>query len=109
MSSPAPWSRPAGHHAPVVHPVRAGAPFANAAHAYAQPPFPGAYAYPYPGARRSETPPALYVLGSFALMLLLAAVMSVFGSVAALALIEAGGDVEPPAAEAASPAASLGR
>jgi len=42
-------------------------------------------------------------------MLLLAAVMSVFGSVAALALIEAGGDVEPPAAEAASPAASLGR
>lgn len=106
-STPAPWSRPPGHHVSVVHPPRAGAPLANAVHSYAShPPFPVAYSRAISG--RSETPPALYVLGSFALMMLLAAVMSVFGSVAALALIDAGGDVEAPAAEAA-PAASLGR
>ena len=114
FSSPAPWSRPAGSHVAYVgHTAHASAPcpaphattavqarhaphlavphadVVQAARACAPHP---AYAYPSPvhqaAPRRSETPPALYVIGSFALMMLLAAVMSVLGSVAALALIE---------------------
>jgi hypothetical protein len=52
--------------------------------------------------------PAIYVLASFALMLLLAAAMCVFGSVATLSLID-GMEDEPaaPLVDAPSPAASL--
>ena len=56
--------------------------------------------------RRAPTPPALYVLGSFALMMVLAAMTSVLGSFAALALIdETAADDET--TEVAPPAASL--
>ena len=51
-------------------------------------------------------PPALYVLLSFALMLVLAAMTSVFGSFAALALIDEA-PTDDDATEVAPPAASL--
>ncbi|MDF2696955.1 MAG: hypothetical protein K0S65_5338 [Labilithrix sp.] len=66
-------------------------------------PMPPPYFHPV-----QTTPPAVYVLASFALMLLLAAAMSVVGSVAALALIDAQPDDEP-AETTSSPAASLHR
>lgn len=105
--SPASWSRPD---------PRAVAPFrlASPAPAYA----PSAWASPYASwqgaprpmpARRAETPPALYVVGSFALMMVLAAVMGVVGSVAALALFDDNDGPDAPIADVSPPAASVGR
>jgi hypothetical protein len=59
-----------------------------------------------PAVRMASTPPALYVVGSFLLMMVLAAFLSVFGSVGMLALID-GMDDQTPAADVPAPAASI--
>jgi hypothetical protein len=65
---------------------------------------------PFALAWRSKTPPVLYVLVSFALMMLLAATLSVVGSVAALVLLdESETEVLTKPAEVTPPAASLSR
>ncbi|MBX3205620.1 MAG: hypothetical protein KF764_11170 [Labilithrix sp.] len=68
------------------------------------------YAPPRTYARRSETPAAFYVVGSFALMMMLAAVMSVFGSVVMLSVLdEVDDDPDAPLVESPAPAASVPR
>lgn len=76
---------------------------------YSLPSMGPAHTAPFAPVRRADTPQAFYVLGSFALMMVLAAFLSVFGSVAVLSLIDAteDDDDETPVVETASPAASL--
>jgi len=62
---------------------------------------------PAPLPRRSSISPALYVVGSFALMMVLAAMASVLGSIAALALLDDGIEGSGETTEVATPAASL--
>ncbi|MBX3197763.1 MAG: hypothetical protein KF850_29595 [Labilithrix sp.] len=104
-STPAPWSRLA----PYPPAPSAWSPVPPAWHPVAPLRAPRAETSPVPGARGAETPPALYVLGSFALMLVLAAVTGVFGSVAALALVDAEDVPDAPLVEVSPPAASVGR
>ncbi len=109
--APAPWSswsRPdARMHAPPFGPAWQQ-PHAHRPHAPAAPYVAPAHrVQPAPLPRRSSTAaPALYVLGSFALMLVLAALTSVFGSFAALALIDEAA-ADDATTEVAPPAASL--
>lgn len=88
------------NHTPLQHPPR------FYPMAYGQPAvYPAVlYGQPRTVAPTTSAPQALYVLGSFALMMVLAATMSVVGSVAALAFIDA--TDETPSSET-QPAAAL--
>lgn len=76
----------------------------QAPHAYHAAPPVVRYVQP---ARPSATSPALYVLLSFALMMMLAAATSVVGSVFTLALMDGVDDADDETSEVAPPAASL--
>ena len=62
-----------------------------------------------PTAHRAETPAALYVIASFALMMILAAAMVLGGSAAAFALFDetTDDDLDAPATEVSAPSASV--